>query len=146
MVVSAEWHSGCSFKPAKEKKTMKRIAMLAIAGTVALGSTVPAQAADIRVGVRIGQPGYRDNRDYRRYDVERIAFDNGYRDGLRDGNRDDWRNERFAYRDERNYRDADNGYRREYGARWEYASAYRRGFEQGYRRAYDDYRGRRGRR
>ena len=108
--------------------------------TLGLGliSSVPAQAADIHVGVRIGQPGYRDYRDYRRYDVDRIAYDNGYRDGIRDGNRDDHRNERFAYRDERAYREADNGYRREFGSRWEYASAYRRGFEAGYRRAYDD--------
>ena len=127
---------------------MKRIAILAVAGTIGLGEPTPAQAADVRVNVRIGQPDYRDyrDRDDARF-VDRIAFDNGYRDGVRDGNRDERRNERFAYRDERNYRDANNGYRREYGSRWEYASAYRRGFERGYRRAYDDDdRGRRDRR
>jgi hypothetical protein len=117
---------------------MNRIAMLAIATTVGLGATVPAEAADVRVGIQIGQPGYRDHRNYRRYNVERIAYDNGYRDGLREGNRDDRRDDRYSYRDERAYREADNGYRRDYGSRWEYASSYRQGFEAGYRRGYDD--------
>ena len=117
---------------------MNRIASSTIAAAVALGVTVPAQAG-LRVGVVIARdhPGYYDRDTYRgRYHVERIAFDNGYRDGLREGEKDDRRDDRFNYRDEGRYRSGDSGYRREYGPRYEYVSAYRRGFAEGYRRGY----------
>ncbi|MEO8500624.1 MAG: hypothetical protein ABI565_06895 [Vicinamibacteria bacterium] len=117
---------------------MNRIAIAAIAATVALGSTVPAQAG-VRVGMVIASDrrGYDDRDRYRgRYNVERIAFDNGYRDGQREGVKDDRHRDRFEYRDEGRYRDGDAGYRREYGPRYEYVSVYRRGFAEGYRRGY----------
>jgi len=123
---------------------MNRIAISALAATVALGSTAPAHAG-IRVGVVIAtdRGGYYDRDGYRgRYNVERIAFDNGYRDGLREGEKDDRRDDRFDYRDEGRYRGGDSGYRREYGSRYEYASAYRRGFAEGYRRGYANVRSR----
>lgn len=104
-----------------------------------LAAATPAQAG-VQVGIRIGNDrgGYSDRG---RYDVRRVAFDNGYRDGLREGERDDRRDDRYNYRDERRYRQADAGYRREYGSRFTYASAYRQGFEDGYRRAYSNRRG-----
>lgn len=117
---------------------MNRIAISAIAATLALTSTVPAQAG-VRVGVVVAtdrSPYYGRDAYRGRYNVERIAFDNGYRDGLREGEKDDRRDDRFDYRDEGRYRSGDAGYRREYGPRYEYASAYRRGFAEGYRRGY----------
>ncbi len=117
---------------------MNRIAISAIAATVALGTVVPAQAG-VQIGVIIAsdRPGYHDRDAYRnRYSFERIAFDNGYRDGLREGEKDDRHNDRFDYRDEGRYRSGDSGYRREYGPRYEYVSGYRRGFVEGYRRGY----------
>ena len=107
--------------------------MIALAASLALGGTVPVQAAQVRLGIQIGhdRPGYR-------YNADRIGFDNGYRDGLREGARDDRRDERFNFRDEWLYREGGAGYRFEYGPRYEYIGAYRQGFEDGYRRAYAD--------
>ncbi|MEO8360512.1 MAG: hypothetical protein ABI672_10825 [Vicinamibacteria bacterium] len=113
---------------------MKRIALIALtAATLGFGTTAPADAAQVRLGIHIGndRPSYR-------YSGTRIGFDNGYRDGLREGKRDDYRNEGFNFRDERSYRAGDVGYRFEYGPRYEYVSSYRRGFEEGYRRGNDD--------
>ena len=118
--------------------TMNRIAISAIAATVALTSTPQAEAG-VRVGVVIASDRgvYNDRDGYRgRYNVERIAYDNGYRDGIREGEKDDRRDDRFNYRDEGRYRDGDAGYRREYGPKYEYVSAYRRAFAEGYRRGY----------
>lgn len=115
---------------------MKRTTMIALAAGVALVGTTPVQAAQVRLGIQIGH-----ERPVYRYNVDRIGFDNGYQDGLREGARDDRRDERFNYRDERLYREGDAGYRFEYGSRYAYVSAYRRGFEDGYRRAYSDRRG-----
>ena len=79
--------------------------------------------------------GYgRRNRD----DIERIAENNGYREGLRAGSVDRARGDRFNYRDEDAYRDATSGYRNVYGDinfyRNNYREAFRRGYEDGYRR------------
>ena len=118
---------------------MNRIATTAIAATLALGSNVPAQAG-VQVGVVIGSDrGYYDRSGYR-VSADRIAFDNGYRDGLHEGEKDDRHNDRFEYRDEGRYRSGDAGYRNEYGPRYNYASAYRRGFAEGYRQGYASYR------
>jgi hypothetical protein len=113
---------------------MKRITtMMALAASVALSGTAPVQAAQVHVGIHIGndRPAYR-------YNTGRIGYDDGYRDGLREGARDDRRDDRYNYRDERLYRQGDAGYRREYGQRYEYVSSYRRGFEEGYRQAYSN--------
>ena len=116
---------------------MNRIAISTIAAAVAFAGAFPAQA-DVRVGVTIGsnRPAYGQVAYRSRYAYGRLAFDNGYRDGLREGQRDDRRDDRYDYRDEGRYRSGDAGYRYEYGPRWEYVSAYRQGFAEGYRRGY----------
>ena len=64
--------------------------------------------------------------------AHRNGFDEGYRTGLddrRDRDRHDpWRHSR--------YRNADQGYRREYGPRSVYQRAYRNAFERGYDQGY----------
>lgn len=123
---------------------MSRIAIIAVAASVALTGTRTAQAG-VQVGVVIAtdRSDYYDRDRYRgRYNFERIAFDNGYRDGLREGEKDDRSDDRFDYRDEGRYRSGDSGYRREYGPRHAYVSVYRRGFVEGYRRGYANARGR----
>jgi hypothetical protein len=119
-----------------KEKAMNRIAIAAIASSFALTGTAPAQAG-VTVGIHVGshRPGVYATSRYR---VDRIAFDNGYRDGLREGQKDDRHNDRYYYRDEKRYRQGDAGYRREHGPRHEYVNAYRRGFEEGYRRGYSD--------
>jgi len=121
---------------------MNRNALVALAAAVALTSTVPAQAG-VRVGVVVAsdRSPYYGRDAYRvRYNVERVAFDNGYRDGLREGEKDGRHDDRFDYRDEGRYRSGDSGYRREFGSRYEYVSVYRRGFAEGYRRGHANFR------
>lgn len=74
--------------------------------------------------------------------AEGNGFEDGYQQGLVDG-RDRDRPE--ATRHSR-YRNADQGYRREYGPRRVYQQAYRAAFEQGYDRGYRESRDRRRRR
>ena len=130
----AAWHDGCTLAWVKETNTMNRKTSAATLAFTTLAAVAPVQAG-VQIDLRIGN----DRADYRdrgRYNAGRIAFDNGYRDGLREGEKDDRRDDRYNYRDERRYREADAGYRREFGNRYEYAAAYRRGFESGYRQGY----------
>ena len=65
-----------------------------------------------------------------------VASDIGYRDGLAAG-QSDYEHHRDARPDQqRDYRDADHGYRSNYGDRSAYQQEYRRAFEQGYDDAY----------
>ena len=67
------------------------------------------------------------------------GFDRGYRDGLKHGRKDGDKGRSFNVRRDDDFRDADNGYRREYGPRYEYSRGYRDGYEEGYRRGYVEY-------
>jgi hypothetical protein len=99
-------------------------------GALALaGLAAPAEAVDWR-------DLFGRNDGYYRRDVGRIAYDEGFRDGAKDGSKDGRRGERFSMRRHGDYRDADDGYRRQYGPRHLYQRAYRRGYEAGYRRGY----------
>jgi hypothetical protein len=69
------------------------------------------------------------------------GFEEGYKRGLDDGRDGD----RYDPRRHGRFRDADQGYRREYGPKGVYEASYRRGFERGYEQGYQDSRGRRGR-
>jgi hypothetical protein len=112
------------------------------AGVLALlGLAAPAQAVDWRSIFGRNDDGYR----YRRYDPGRVAYDEGFRDGIEKGERDGKKGERYSVRRHGDYRDADDGYRREYGPKYQYQRVYRQGFEQGYRRAYGNYAYRNGR-
>lgn len=80
-------------------------------------------------------PGRRDDDNYgnnARQELYRIAQQNGYRDGVRRGQEDRNRNRRSDFDNHREYREAINGYRNEYGARAYYQQAYREGFRSGY--------------
>jgi hypothetical protein len=103
-------------------------------GALALaGLAVPAEAVDWRDIFGGG-----DDRYYSR-DPGRIAYDEGYRDGINKGERDGRKGERYSLRRHGDYRDADDGYRRQFGPRQHYQRVYRRGFEAGYRRAFASY-------
>lgn len=91
--------------------------------------------------------GYGNDGGYGTYggygnDIYRIAQDQGYRDGYAQGSEHGRDGKRFDPEGTRSYRNADNGYRSEYGNREAYRQAYResfrRGYDEGYRR---DYRG-----
>jgi hypothetical protein len=100
----------------------------------------PVPPFDSRPGYGSG-PGNRSRGGYGRAPVVDIAHGNGFEDGYqrglddgRDRDRPDpWRHSR--------YRNADQGYRRDYGPRSVYQQAYRAAFEQGYEQGYRDSRG-----
>ena len=91
--------------------------------------------------------GYRGGpRDgYYGRDIERRAYDNGYREGIRAGEKDGRDRRSFSFSRHDDWRDADDGYHRDYGDRQFYRNSFRRGFEAGYTEAYNrfGYRGRR---
>jgi hypothetical protein len=70
-------------------------------------------------------------------DLERRAYDYGYREGLEQGNNDARRNRSFSPDRHGEFRDADDGYRRGDGDRTFYRQHYRQGFQVGYRESYD---------
>jgi len=72
-------------------------------------------------------------------DVERIAYDNGYRDGQRAGERDGHGNKSFSFNRHDDWRDADDGYRREFGNFDYYRRTYRSGFERAYTDSFNRY-------
>jgi hypothetical protein len=80
--------------------------------------------------------GYPRDRAYAR-DVERRAYDNGFREGLEEGRKDARRNRDFSYQRHDEYRDGDRGYHRGDGDRDFYRRSYRQGFQAGYSEAYN---------
>ena len=70
-------------------------------------------------------------------DIERRAYDIGYREGLEQGNNDARRNRSFSPDRHGEFRDADDGYHRGDGDRSFYRQNYRQGFQVGYRESYD---------
>ena len=86
-----------------------------------------------------------DNGAYSR-DIERQAYDNGFRDGVRAGEHDAQSGRRYEPSNQRDWRNADDGYHRNYGDPNLYRRNFRGGFEAGYSQGYrrlDDGRNRR---
>lgn len=104
-------------------------AALALAATNASAQTTNAW---LSAGTSYDQAQYRV--PYQ--DGRRVAYDNGYRDGLRRGEEAARANRAFNIERERDYRDAEGGYNRSYGDRNRYRDDYRGGFSQGYRDGY----------
>lgn len=72
------------------------------------------------------------------------AFARGYSDGYKKGREDGDDGDRYDPVRHGDYRDADNGYRGEYGSKDAYRNNYRGGFRRGYEEGYRDFgRGRR---
>lgn len=69
---------------------------------------------------------------YGRNDIYRVAQDQGYRDGLDHGASHGRDGKRFDPEGTRQYRNADQGYRSEYGNKEEYKQVYRESFRRGY--------------
>ena len=94
-------------------------------------------AALLVAGLSIAGPAcatqtYRYRGDVYGRDIERQAYDYGFRDGVRDGERDGRSGRSFSFNRHDEWRDADGGYSRGYGDRDFYRRNYRRGFEAGY--------------
>jgi flagellar biosynthesis/type III secretory pathway protein FliH len=74
------------------------------------------------------RPSYSDSR--------RIAYDEGYREGIKEGEKDSRRGEAFYFQDEKEFRNADRGYHRNYGDRERYRQSFRTGYASGYEDGY----------
>jgi hypothetical protein len=102
-------------------------------------TAVPALLLTVAIGVAVSacaSGGYyqrTSNRDFR--DVERLAYDNGYRQGFPHGQHDAVDRRGYRIDRDRDYRNADSGYR--YGDRDAYRSFYRNGYEAGYAECYN---------
>jgi hypothetical protein len=68
------------------------------------------------------------------------GYNEGYARGIRAGEDDARRGNRFEMYDESDYRNADRGYRPEFGPRDIYRQEYRRGFEVGYEAGFESVR------
>ncbi len=77
--------------------------------------------------------GYGDRDDYYRRGMH-VARENGYRDGADMAREDMRRGKRFNSKPRGRYDDKDNGYRREFGSKYDY----RRSYEQAYYRGYQN--------
>jgi hypothetical protein len=85
-----------------------------------------------------GYYAYGQRGDYGR-DIERRAYDNGYREGLKHGEEDVRKGRGFSVERHDDWRDGDDGYRRSDGDRDFYRRVFRRGFETGYDEAFNRY-------
>ena len=86
---------------------------------------------------------YRGDRPYERArygrDVERIAHENGYREGREAGEKDGRKGRSFSFDRHDEWRDADEGYRRDFGEKDFYRREFREGFRAGYTEGYNAY-------
>lgn len=109
---------------------------LAVAALVAAGAltTAPACAVSYERGYGYGVYGERPTPS-----VERIAYDRGFHEGTEAGEKDAKRGRSFEVQRHDDFRDADEGYHRQYGDKEFYRRYFREGFERGYADAYNRY-------
>ena len=110
-------------------RAFRHIPALIFAAGVALTSTA---CADVVYG-----SGYPRGGGVYGRDLERRAYDNGFREGVEEGQNDARHNRDYSPQRHSEYRDADDGYRRNEGDRDYYRRSYRQGFEAGYRDSYN---------
>lgn len=121
---------------------MKRLRLIpvVILAVTALASTACATGyayGDPRQYPTRGGYGYGDRGYYA--DIERRAYDNGFREGIRAGEHDGRDRRRYEPTRNDDWRDADDGYRREYGDKNFYRRSFRAGFEAGYSQGFRRY-------
>jgi len=71
--------------------------------------------------------------------LRQTALNAGYNEGIKEGRKDRSRGERFEYRDEEDYRNANTDYSSRLGNRELYAQYFRQGFVNGYSDGYRGY-------
>lgn len=115
--------------------------ILSVSGAAVLAFALPASAgAQAPLSGHVRYDSGPAQYYARRYDDgRRIAREKGYQEGLHHGDEAARRGRPFDLNREKDYRNGDEGYKRDYGSREEYREAYRSGFAQGYRESYDRY-------
>jgi hypothetical protein len=114
---------------------MKRLLFVAALGVAALALTAPVQAQTR--GWSDDDPAYSTRQSF--YDSGRVAYDNGFREGLKQGEKDGRKNDQFRYQDEKTFQRADKGFHREYGSLDRYRQSFRTGYSAGYSEGYQRY-------
>jgi flagellar biosynthesis/type III secretory pathway protein FliH len=111
---------------------MTRLAFVPVLAVVGLAAAVPASAQVA------GRPEWAYANEARQpyNEARRLAYDNGYREGVKEGERDARRRDAFNYQDERTWQRADKGYHRSFGDRERYAQSFRVGYSAGYSDGY----------
>ncbi|HWS54392.1 MAG TPA: hypothetical protein VN228_09710 [Pyrinomonadaceae bacterium] len=88
-----------------------------------------------RDGRRRDDDGYYGNSNH----LRQTALNAGYNEGIKEGRRDRDRGDRYDYRDEEDYRNANTDYNSRLGDRSTYQRYFRQGFANGYRDGYRGY-------
>jgi hypothetical protein len=73
------------------------------------------------------------------FQLRQTALNAGYNEGIKEGRKDRSRGERYEYRDEEDYRNANTDYSSRLGNRELYAQYFRQGFVNGYTDGYRGY-------
>jgi flagellar biosynthesis/type III secretory pathway protein FliH len=116
---------------------MRRLFLVPALGVAALALTAPVQA-QTRGWLEDGR-AYSASAQQSYYDSGRVAYDNGFREGLKQGEKDGRKNDAFRYQDEKTFQRADKGYHREYGSLDRYRQSFRTGYSTGYSEGYQRY-------
>jgi hypothetical protein len=83
---------------------------------------------------------YNDRYDYGgSYQLRQTALNAGYNEGIKEGRKDRSNRDRFDYRDEEDYRNANTDYNSRLGNRSLYQQYFRQGFVNGYTDGYRGY-------
>jgi flagellar biosynthesis/type III secretory pathway protein FliH len=111
---------------------MRRLSFVPVLAVVALAAAAPASA---QIASR---PDWTYANEARQpyNEARRLAYDNGYREGVKEGERDARRRDAFNYQDERTWQRADKGYHRSFGDRQRYEQSFRVGYSAGYSDGY----------
>ena len=72
-------------------------------------------------------------------EAERVARERGYRDGREAGEKDARKGRSYSFDRHDDWRDADDGYHRDYGDKNFYRREFREGFRSGYTEGYNAY-------
>ena len=73
------------------------------------------------------------------FDLRQTALNAGYNEGIKEGRKDRDRNDRYDYRDEEDYRNANTDYSSRLGDKRLYQQYFRQGFVNGYTDGYRGY-------
>lgn len=80
-----------------------------------------------------------DNRYGGSFQLRQTALNAGYNEGVKEGRKDRSRGERYEFRDEEDYRNANTDYSSRLGNRALYQQYFRQGFQNGYADGYRGY-------
>jgi flagellar biosynthesis/type III secretory pathway protein FliH len=114
---------------------MRHLFTAAASAVFTIALAAPA-AAQFNGWIPSARPGYEDQYRSSYYQVRRLAYDNGFREGIDEGRKAARKGDAFDPRRKKDYRKATKGYRRDYGDKDRYRDVFRAGFLDGYRQGY----------